>query len=315
MSAAGRCDGWLPAGRSAAVCFSLDDVHPGRSSDAYEAGGDLGGGVLGRLAGLLEGQPQLRATLFVTPDWRERSPVPTRARLARVPLARDVLHLTPPLPAGTMRLQRHPEFVAYLRDAAQIEIAVHGLTHLARGRRPPAEYARRRTSCRRRVRRARRLFDACDLPAAPGFAPPAWDLSPALAEALGREGYRWVAAARDIRTPVGPGAATAMSGPAGLALLEPEWIAGGRLVHLPVNFQATSDDERALAILDAGGLLSIKAHAVKDALGHVALDGLDAAYCARLDRLCTRLRERYGDTLWWATMGEIAERAWHARDG
>jgi hypothetical protein len=85
-------------------------------------------------------------------------------------------------------------------------------------------------------------------------------------------------------------------------------------VHIGANFQATSDEQRALAILDCGGLLSIKAHAIKDALGHIALDGLDDAYCEMLDRLFERLAVRYGDALWWTTMGEVAERAWQARD-
>ena len=42
MRVAGRTPtGWLPPGRSAAVCLSIDDIHPGRSGDHYEAGGDL----------------------------------------------------------------------------------------------------------------------------------------------------------------------------------------------------------------------------------------------------------------------------------
>ncbi len=32
---------WLPEGKRAAVCFTIDDVHPATSEDHYEAGGDL----------------------------------------------------------------------------------------------------------------------------------------------------------------------------------------------------------------------------------------------------------------------------------
>ena len=141
-----------------------------------------------------------------------------------------------------------------------------------------------------------------------GFCPPGWELPAALEHALVREAFRWVSAARDIHTPIARDARTAMSGPFGLSLLAPQTIAGGRLVHLPVNFQATSDDARADAILACGGLLSIKAHAVADACGHIALDGLDDAYCDRLDVLFERLRAHHGDGLWWTTMGEVAER-------
>ena len=60
-------------GKTAAVVMSVDDVFPGKSNSAYEAGGDLERGAFGRLLWLLERHPQLRLTLFVTPDWRRIS--------------------------------------------------------------------------------------------------------------------------------------------------------------------------------------------------------------------------------------------------
>ena len=30
---------WLPPGKDCAVVFSIDDIHPARSTDYYEAGG------------------------------------------------------------------------------------------------------------------------------------------------------------------------------------------------------------------------------------------------------------------------------------
>ena len=41
--------GWLPPGKTCAVCFSIDDIHPGKATDAYEAGGDCEKGRLGLL--------------------------------------------------------------------------------------------------------------------------------------------------------------------------------------------------------------------------------------------------------------------------
>ena len=57
-----------------------------------------------------------------------------------------------------------------------------------------------------------------------------------------------------------------------------------------------------------GGLLSIKGHIIKDCCGHIALDGIDPLYCNYLDTLLTLIEQRYGDTIWWTSMGEIAER-------
>src|SRR5436190_16149578 len=107
---------WLPPGKHAAICFSIDDLHPAKSSDYYEAGGDLGAGALAHLEWLLERHPQLRVTLFVTADWMEISPAPTRRRLMAIPYVRDHMYLAGHWRAGTMRLDRHPEFVRYLKN-------------------------------------------------------------------------------------------------------------------------------------------------------------------------------------------------------
>jgi hypothetical protein len=300
--------GWLRPGCDGAVCISVDDVHPGRSNGHYEAGGDLSAGVLGRLERLLDAHPQLRITLFVTPDWRELSPAPTRNRLSRLPGSR-YLPLTSRLPRNSMRIDRHEAFSRHLAGS-RFELAVHGLHHFAPGPQPPHEFASLGVfRARRRLRRALGLFARAGLAVERGLCPPGWTLTPALERALVAERFRWVSSARDIETAISPGALTAMSGLRGVSLIEPQRIADGQLVHVPVNFQATSPDRRAFDVIEHGGLLSVKAHAVKNARGHVAADGLDDAYAARLDRLLTLLEDRYGDRIWWASMGEIAARA------
>ena len=106
---------WLPKGKTCGVCFTIDDVHPGKSTDAYEAGGDLGEGALGRVEWLLERHQKLGVTLFTTPDWRELSPFPTRKLRQRIPYVRERVMLTSVLPRGTMRVDRHPKVVSYLQ--------------------------------------------------------------------------------------------------------------------------------------------------------------------------------------------------------
>jgi hypothetical protein len=299
---------WLPSGRIGAVCLSVDDVHPGRSNGHFEAGGDLSAGVLGRLEWLLDRHAALKITLFTTPDWRELSAVPTRRRLARLPGSR-FLPLAPRLPAGAMRLDRHPSFVDYLRGS-QFELAVHGLHHFANGPRPPCEFeALGVARARRRLRRALRLFEQAGLRVQRGFCPPGWTLTRSLVRALVSEDYAWVSSARDVRTVVETGAKTAMSGLRGVDLIAPERIAAGRLVHLPVNIQGTLDEARAVSILERGGLVSIKAHAVKEAFGHISPDGLDDDHVKALHALLGRLEDRYGDQIWWASMDEIAARS------
>jgi hypothetical protein len=297
---------WLPAGKVAAVCLSVDDVHPSRSTDLYEAGGDLGAGTLGRVEQLLERHPLLKATLFVTPDWRPKQLVPSGWR-RRVPLlSRHVYHVDRH-PDAPFRLDRHPEFVRYLNALPRTECAPHGLHHVHRGPQLAVEFQGESFRwCRQRVNAALEIFAAAGLNHVRGFAPPGWNLPAALVTALAELDFTFVSSARDVRTPIGARSLAAMSGLHGVPLTRPAVLPGTTLEHIPVNFQATSPPERAHQIIAFGGLVSIKAHAFKHGGGHTMTDGLDSEYCAYLDRLLHDLEGRYGDSLWWASLGELA---------
>jgi len=298
---------WLPEGKRAAVCFSIDDVHPSGSADGYDAGGSLGSGALGRVERLLAQHPQLRVTLSVTPEWRPVQLVRTRL-LARLPiLANQVYHvdLNPP---GRFRVDRFPDFVAYLNSLPRTDIAIHGLHHVHRGPRFAVEFQNQSyEECIGIVYTASTILTLAELRFVRGFIPPGWQLTPPLTRALDDSGFSFVCSARDIRTEIRRGAKSGMSGLHGVSLLEPELI-GNTLVHVPTNFQATSDLSRAENIVECNGLLSIKAHIFKEAGGHTMADGLDAAYADRLSALFTKLEATYGDGLWWASLDEVAER-------
>jgi hypothetical protein len=297
---------WLPPGKTAAICFTIDDLHPGRSSDVYEAGADIDCGGLGLIARLLARHPDLWVTLFTTADWRTISPVPTRWWLSwMIPVLRDRMMLAPILPVGTLRLDRHPAFVSYLKTQPRMEIGLHGLHHIHVGPRIYQEYQNQPVEeCVSSLTRAMAIFRSAGLPFAPGMTPPGWAASDALLEAMAQVGLRFVASARDVKTEIAPGARATMSGLKGVSLLHPQFIAN-QLIHFPTNFQATSPYERAAAILRAGGLLSIKAHMD---WGFSMLDGVGELYINYLDLLLHRLRSEFGDTIWWTSMGQIAAR-------
>lgn len=298
---------WLPPGKRAAVCFTIDDVHPGRSADHYDAGGDLAKGALGLVAELLVRHPQLHVTLFTTADWREISPTPSRV-LSMIPVLRDRIYLSRVLPAGTRRIDRHPEFVAYLKSLPRTEIGLHGLHHIHKGPRLHVEFQDEPIAEHRaKLRRMLEIFDASGLQYVRGMCPPGWNAPPALLAAMAELGFEFVASARDIKTPVAETARTNMSGLNGASLIYPTRLQS-ELVHVTSNFQATSRWERAQRIIELGGLLGVKGHIIKDALGYVALDGIDPVYCNLLDLLFSRLERDYGDTLWWTTPGQIATR-------
>ena len=298
---------WLPPGKRAAVCFSIDDVHPGSSADHYDGGGDLGKGALGLVRELLERHPYLHTTLFTTADWREISPTPSRL-LSAIPVLRDHVYLSRLLPVGSRRLDCHPSFVAYLKTMPRTEIGCHGLHHVHKGTLLHVEFQDETAATHReKLRRMLAIFDATGLSYVRGMCPPGWNAPPSLLSAMAELEFDFVASARDIKTEVTQDARTAMSGLHGVSLIQPTVLENG-LVHFTSNFQATSRWERASAIIEHSGLVAVKAHIIKNALGHIALDGIDSVYCNFLDLLFARLHSEYGDSLWWTTMGEIARR-------
>jgi len=297
---------WLPSDKRGAICFSIDDIHPAKSTGSYEAGGDLERGALGHLQWLLERHPQLQATLFLTADWRELSPRPTRKILAGIPWIRDRVYLAKRWPPGTMRLDRYPEFVSFLKQLSRTEIALHGLYHCHTGLNIPVEFQNQ--SCgeyKKILQQIISIFHQAGIDFVPGICPPGWNAPPALMDALADTGVRFLASARDTFTPISKNAVTNSSGMKNVSLIYPQWIHKDKLLHISSNFHSTSPVDRAVAIIEQGGLLAIKAHIVKEAFGYSSADGLDEIYRNYLDVVLTALEKRYGDSLWWTSMGQL----------
>jgi hypothetical protein len=296
---------FLPRPRPAVV-MTVDDVFPGKRQAPFEAGGELEKGALGRLLWLLTRHPKLRLTLFVTPDWREVSPVPS-SPLRHIPWLRDRCYLAPILPKGSMDLRRHPAFVSFLNALPRTEIGLHGLHHIHRGKRIAVEFQQQDVAtCAAMMAEAIGIFEGAGLRFSRGLQPPGWNLPPALRAACAALGVEWVTSGRDLRTRVQGDAMTAEGfGLQGSSLVFPQRTQEG-LLHFPTNFQATSPAERAFEILDAGGILSVKAHITKQVPGHTHFDGVDRLYMNYLDRLFHDIEDRYGDDVAWTTMGEIA---------
>lgn len=308
MSGTRSAPSWLPPGKTGAVLMSIDDVHPATSADAYEAGGDLGDGALRFVTQLMERHPALRVTLFVTPDWRPLGLVRRQNLSTRIPYLNRHVMWTTLHPPEAMRVDRHPAFVKFLNGLPGAEVAMHGLHHLHRGPDFAVEFQRQSTKrCATMLDRGLEIFDAAGLTHVGGFQPPAWNLPPNLIAALAASPLRFVSSARDLKTDIAPDALTNMSGLKGASLIYPQWLVPNRLLHITSNFQATSGPERALDIVEAGGLVAIKAHVFKHGGGHTMQDGLDDAYCSLLDRLFDTLDDRFGESLWWTSMGEVAD--------
>ncbi|MSQ13513.1 MAG: DUF2334 domain-containing protein [Dehalococcoidia bacterium] len=295
-----------PSGKSACVVMSFDDLHPGRSGVSYDGGGDLEKGALGWLRQLLALHPQLRVVLFTVAAWREKEPAPNPV-LKRIPVLRDHLYLGGVWSESMWRLDNHGDFCNFLRDLPRTELAVHGFHHIARGVKTINEFLGLSVEeCKRRLLKAEETFQAAGLSYVRGFSPPNWNAPPALLGALSALSYEYLASTRDIWTEIEPDAVANGSGLKGVPLLHPSFVPGHSLVHMPSNWSATSTLDRAYKIIDLGGMLAIKGHMVKRTKKYVAVDGLDEQFFAHLHNLLTQLEQRYGASLWWAGMNEVA---------
>ena len=297
-----KVNDWLPAGKKAAICFSIDDIHPQTKNGYYEAGGDLNHGSLGKVQWLINRHPQLKVTLFVTADWRETSPVPTRIILANIPFLRNHFYLSKRLKQGSMRLDKHQKFVFFLNNNPNFEVALHGLHHCHKGLNIPVEFQNQtQEEFEYIITKMLTIFDKSKLHYIKGMCPPGWNAPNTLLNAMIIKDIRFVSSARDVNTTIEEGATTNMSGIKGEPLIFPSFINNGKLIHFPCNFQATSNIDRAIQILEHGGLLSIKAHIIEG----TSLDSIGWLYMNYLDILFSIINEKYGDSIWWTSMGEM----------
>ncbi len=300
---------WLPKGKKAAVCFTIDDIHPAsQKKHGYEAGGDLNDGALGLVNWLHQRHEQLKTTLFVTADWRERTPVPTKKLVSKLPWIRDQFYLSKRWPKGTMSLLKHVYFVNYLNENDRFEVALHGLNHVHKGLKIPVEFQNQSIGeFETIIGQMIDIFDKSGINYVKGICPPGWNAPENLQTILEQKEVKFLASARDIFTDIDSEAKTNMSGLNGLPLIHPAFLKGDKIIHIPSNFQATSPIERAIDIIENGGLLSVKGHIIKNMKGIIALDGIDQLYMNYLDLLFSEIKNRYGDSIWWTTMGEITD--------
>ena len=299
-------ENWKPKDKKAAICFTIDDIFPGKSSDLYEAGGDLEQGVFKHLLWLCERHPQLKITLFTTADWRESYPRPQRKLLAKIPVLRDKFYLSKILKKGTMNLVNHPEFVSFLNHHQQFEIAYHGLHHVHKGLKIPVEFQNQsKEEFDQIISEMITIFETSNINHVNGICPPGWNTPKQLIEVLNDKNFDFLASSRDVFSEVFPKAKTKMSGLTGTSLIFPERI-NSKLIHFTSNFQPNNNIDRAISIIENNGLLAIKGHMIKRIGDYVAIDGVDESYVNYLDVIFSTIEDKYGDDIWWTSMGEIS---------
>lgn len=299
---------FLPEGKLGIVCFSIDDVHPQKAEDGTDFGGGLSCGPLGHIEWLHERHPQIKVTLAVTANWIEKSPFPTKKFLGKVPYVREKIALAETFKKDTFSLTKHADFVNYLNSKEYFEVALHGLYHFSKGLRIPVEFQKQsQAETDEIIAEVLRIFDESGIEYTKAFFPPGWNAPKELLKSLVKNNINIIASTRDLATPISRTAKTNGSGFRGVSLICPTTMEDGALLHITANFSPTTPIDRAFAVIENGGILHIKAHIAKTAVGYVALDGVDVSYRNYLDAVFTLLEDRYGDGLLWLSLKEIRD--------
>ncbi len=307
----------------ASLIIGIDDVHPESSIIGSDCGGDLEKGVLGLLLKFVENNPEVKVTLFVTPNWQF---LPQIRGLARIQLLLEKIgakHVA--VWMGKLLVKKWPDdyyrldkdlykvwcdFINDLVKTGNFEIGIHGLTHFNLLIRHSAEfYNLSKENCIKKLESAEMIMSNAGLIFVKGFSPPGWGINQNLLNALLVRDYLYCASSIDIQTPVFPGALCRGSGLQEILLYQPTILRRGqkRIALIPRNFDiARSDFSRALKIASLDGVISIHAHIENEYHGILLGNGINLKNLHRLEKLIKILKEEKRMNINFVTFGELA---------
>ena len=270
--------------------LSFDDVHPESSGDGTDCGGDRDGGVFRYFPRLLRKCPELKITLFVTPNWIDKANDSFFLRNMKRIFGMKYFNTWVGEP---FLLTKHKDWCSWLNSFKNIEVAVHGYSHHADRKLHSQEFQDMGyNDCRARLVNAERVFKDAGLNYVKGFRPPGWGISDGLFEALKDLKYDFISL-DSVACNVGD-----------LSRYKVEDYRG--LWNVPQNWDiARGTIDEALEILDKYGLLMAKGHISNYYDGERIGNGLNGVTFGRLCELFERMKDKKSC---FVSMKEIARR-------
>lgn len=239
------------------IVLGLDDIHPEKAADGTDCGGDMDGGVLGKLFGLMEEFRSLRATLFVTPDWMYLPQPDWRRGLSKF---LGINLESKSWPEGRFRLDNFPEWCSWLDSKmheGSVSLALHGLHHFQNMYSYSAEFAcLSEEEAAGRIKLAEMIVGRSRLVFTKVFRPPGWGSNQALMKVLKHAGYA-IAGSSGVHDRVSSGVCSS-GGIRGTNLLRPQ-VADG-VMNVPANCSILAGKERVDELIAAGGHVVLHGH-------------------------------------------------------
>lgn len=170
--------------------LSFDDVHPESSSDGTDCCGDRERGVFKYFLELWKLYPELKITIFVTPNWIDRANDHFPIRQFKCALG---MKYTNSWNGEPFLLTKHKEWCEWLNSYPNLEVAIHGYSHHADSMLHSQEFEyMHHDACKLRLEMAERIFKESGLHYVRGFRPPGWGISDGLFEALSELKYEFI---------------------------------------------------------------------------------------------------------------------------
>jgi peptidoglycan/xylan/chitin deacetylase (PgdA/CDA1 family) len=318
---------YWPHGKQAAFTITVDDIHPEGSSDqeGIDYGGDMDQGNFRFLNTLIERRPYVKITLFVIADWVARPDyVGWKVLSALDPIVSRLARVSPRLVRSTrtmMRRQRSYEQGRFRLDLKEhgkwrdwlaskvrtgnFEVVPHGLNHYN----PKHENSSMEfvglslEESMRRLLEMEQIFESANIPYTRGFRPPGWGATQELLESLQKLGYIFLAGCADFETDILSSSTASGAGLKGEEIVFPSKHAPYSFVTFCANCN-TSAPERAIGIIEAGGLALFQIHIAKTVFG---LEAVSGKFVDVVSRLLDLFERGYAGRIWFASLGEIAE--------
>jgi len=315
---------WAQHDARSFLVIGLDDIHPESLSNGCDCGGDLDRGVLGLLLNFLGKHPQVKVTLFITPNWIYKPQIyglgfvqdkfihSWIVNSLRIPEKLILRAFVRPLEYNSYLIshEKYSNWCAYLQklvSQGRIAIGIHGLYHFQARPSYSSEFLYLGyDKARERLKLAKKLLIEAGLSFEGGFSPPGWGINKAVLQGLADENYLYIAGSADFKTHVTEDAIINEAGIHNVSLIYPCFIYR-TLVNIPRNWSIGRNNlKRIKDIIRHNGLIGIHGHIENEYRGTLLGNGVTPENMSKLEEVVDYLEVEYPDEIWYATFGEVA---------
>ena len=276
------------------IAFGIDDIHPESEADGCDCSGNMENGVFRYILRLVDEFPELKITLFITPNWIYKPQPKVSKALSKF---FKINAPTMKWEDDKFKLNRYNDWCNWLRNLVKtgnFEVAVHGLHHFQPQYPYSAEFKNLDyENSINRIAMAEEILYRARIPFVKVFRPPGWGMSDGLLQALKEERYVLAASSG---TQVDLNKETVCnSGISGVSLLKPEKY--NDLMNIPANLDIShGEKDRAAKLIKLDGHVILHGHIAYVYHGEANPNGIDEHSYLNIREIIKFVKQNYPQT-------------------